>query len=66
MRNSTELMDLPPVVLVDRRRMPERRTTWRGGRRDLDWINRPPGVLSRLDQVGGSWLRPWFSGRYKH
>jgi len=59
-------MDLPPVVLVDRRRMPERRTTWRGGRRDSDWINRPPGVLSRLDQVGGSWLRPWFSSRDKH
>jgi hypothetical protein len=33
---------------VDRRRTPDRRKEWRGGRRDTDWINRPPDSLARL------------------
>jgi hypothetical protein len=38
---------LPPVV--DRRRGPaDRRAVWRGGRRDSDWLTRPPGVLSSV------------------
>jgi hypothetical protein len=43
--------DLPLLpVLVDRRRAPDRRTIWRGGRRDSDWTtNRPLGALSRLE-----------------
>jgi hypothetical protein len=38
----------PP--LVDRRRGPaDRRKEWRGGRRDSDWINRPPDGLAKLE-----------------
>jgi len=40
--------DLPPVILFDRRRHPDRRTEWRGGRRDADWLNRPSDGLARL------------------
>ena len=25
--------------------------TWRGGRRDSDWIHRPPGALRRFEQL---------------
>ena len=39
-----------PLVAVDRRRCPDRRMAWRGGRRDADWINRPPGVLARAER----------------
>lgn len=28
--------------LADRRKNPDRRQVWRGGRRDSDWLNRPP------------------------
>jgi len=38
----------PPVPLLDRRRTPDRRTEWRGGRRDSDWTNRPPDALAKL------------------
>ena len=34
---------------MDRRKNPDRRTTWRGGRRDSDWTNRPPDALTRLE-----------------
>jgi hypothetical protein len=45
----TEASDVPPnPPLVDRRFTPDRRAVWRGGRRDSDWINRPPGALSKL------------------
>ncbi|HXW04119.1 MAG TPA: hypothetical protein VD833_02725 [Vicinamibacterales bacterium] len=41
--------DLPLLpVLVDRRRNPDRRALWRGGRRDSDWTERPPGAWPRL------------------
>jgi hypothetical protein len=33
------------VRLPDRRRIPERRATWRGGRRDVDWMG---GILDWL------------------
>ena len=42
---------VPPVVLYDRRKCPDRRSTWRGGRRDSDWIHRPPGALRRFEQL---------------
>ena len=38
----------PPIVMMERRRTPDRRTRWRGGRRDRDWLNRPPHALSHL------------------
>jgi hypothetical protein len=33
-------LDARPGV-ADRRRIPDRRATWRGGRRDSDWKHRP-------------------------
>jgi hypothetical protein len=42
---------VPPVVLYDRRKSPDRRARWRGGRRDSDWIHRPPGALRRFEQL---------------
>jgi len=45
-----DVSDVPPVPpLMDRRRVPDRRAVWRGGRRDSDWINRPPDAWSRLE-----------------
>jgi hypothetical protein len=41
-----DVVDLPaPPPVVERRRTPDRRAVWRGGRRDSDWINRPPSAL---------------------
>ena len=56
-----ETHDIPAVPpLVDRRCQPDRRATWRGGRRDSDWICRPPGALARLaanQPQPSRWLR---------
>lgn len=49
--------DLPPVVRVDRRRAPDRRVGWRGGRRDADWLNRPSNSLARMARVAKTWRR---------
>jgi len=46
-----DITAVPPVVLYDRRKSPDRRSTWRGGRRDSDWIHRPPGALRRFEQL---------------
>jgi hypothetical protein len=40
--------DVPGAPCVDRRRTPDRRDTWRGGRRNDDWLNRPPDALARV------------------
>ena len=47
----TNVSDVPVVPpIVDRRRGgPDRRTEWRGGRRDSDWVNRPPDSLAKLE-----------------
>ncbi len=52
-------LDELPAVLIERRRRPDRRSSWRGGRRDSDWLNRPPGSLDRLEQGqrGQLWRR---------
>jgi len=59
-----DLLDSPPVVTMERRHSPDRRAgAWRGGRRDTDWMNRPPDALARLPQRTGvlsSW-RDWFT-----
>jgi hypothetical protein len=49
----------PPTPAYDRRRTPERRRVWRGGRRDSDWVNRPIGGLDRLERDGrvSAWRR---------
>ena len=65
----SEALDVPPPMpAVERRRTPDRRTVWRGGRRDTDWINRPadawttfesrrrkPGLLRRAASVLHLW-----------
>jgi hypothetical protein len=44
-----DVSDVPVAPpLADRRRLPDRRKEWRGGRRDSDWVNRPPDSLSKL------------------
>jgi len=46
----SELSDLPTAPpFVDRRRTPDRRKVWRGGRRDSDWVIRPVGALARFE-----------------
>jgi len=45
---SLDVDDVPVIApLLDRRRTPDRRATWRGGRRDSDWTARPLDGLSR-------------------
>ena len=41
----------PPTFMYDRRKSPDRRDSWRGGRRDSDWISRPPGALRRFEKL---------------
>jgi hypothetical protein len=36
-------------LVAERRDAPDRRTEWRGGRRDADWLYRPPDALKRLE-----------------
>jgi hypothetical protein len=64
-----DVSDVPaPFPVVDRRRTPDRRKVWRGGRRDSDWVNRPlsawgafetrrqkPGLLRRAVSVLHLW-----------
>ncbi len=46
-----DMTDVPaPVPLVDRRRNPDRRSVWRGGRRNSDWVNRPPHAWRALER----------------
>jgi hypothetical protein len=40
--------DPPVVVVMERRTNPDRRTLWRGGRRDKDWKDRPDGAWARV------------------
>jgi hypothetical protein len=50
-------------LAADRRVLPDRREKWRGGRRDSDWIERPPGALELMANGvtrGWSWRR-WLS-----
>jgi hypothetical protein len=45
----SDVVDVPLAPpLVDRRKTPDRRTVWRGGRRDSDWTNRPPGAWTEI------------------
>jgi hypothetical protein len=60
MHEINEPLDLPPVVLVERRRTPDRRHgPWRGGRRNSDWTTRRPiGAWSHLEKRESAW-RQW-------
>jgi hypothetical protein len=60
---AAELIGEPPAcVSMERRRTPERRIGWRGGRRDIDWKNRPDGVLARVAANHSKW-HAWFKLR---
>jgi hypothetical protein len=61
MRENLDLQDLPPIVIVERRHLPDRRTTWRGGRRNTDWTNRPLGAWAQLERQLSSWRPYWFA-----
>ena len=54
--------EVPFVAAMDRRRAPSRRTSWRGGRRDADWKNRPDGSLARMMAGHFDW-RAWLKPR---
>ena len=60
MQNTEGFTENLPWFVADRRRTPDRRTPWRGGRRDTDWtVNRPSGVLDRLASSRTEWFAPW-------
>jgi hypothetical protein len=42
MREQYTEMENLPFVARDRRRIPDRRAKWRGGRRDSDWTHKRP------------------------
>lgn len=65
MRYIHELVDIVPGVVVDRRHASDRRTTWRGGRRDADWVNRPLGGWARIERRAhwGNALFRWLGSR---
>jgi hypothetical protein len=52
--------DLPPVVVVERRQIKDRRGPWRGGRRNTDWMSRPIGAWRHLEQRLSPW-RQWMA-----
>ena len=58
MQEIIALTDLPPVVPIERRHIPDRRAAWRGGRRNTDWVNRPLGAWKHFEQSLSPW-RQW-------
>ena len=60
MPKAIDMSDVPPVVLVERRRTPNRRGAWRGGRRNSDWVNRPAGAWRGLESRATPW-RQWLA-----
>jgi hypothetical protein len=65
MQYENEAVERDGYVPVDRRRQPSRRAGWRGGRRDADWTNRPPGALARAEsrEYWFSAFSRWFVSR---
>ena len=55
--------DLPVVIATERRHTPDRRGTWRGGRRSTDWTERPIGAWRHLEQQFSGWRR--WSGMFR-
>jgi hypothetical protein len=60
MQEFSDTTDLPPVIVVERRHLPDRRGLWRGGRRNTDWTSRPIGAWRHLEQRLGPW-RQWLA-----
>jgi hypothetical protein len=60
-REAMQRPDTPQTTrtIVDRRRTPDRRQTWRGGRRDSDWITRPAGALALIERAAAPALSVW-------
>jgi hypothetical protein len=54
-----EILDSRPVG--DRRGSANRRENWRGGRRDSDWLCRPPDVLTPMSQAPSVGWWQWLS-----
>jgi hypothetical protein len=51
-----DLNDVPAgLPMTDRRRTPDQRREWRGGRRDSDWVGRPPAAWSRYTGKPAAW-----------
>jgi len=42
-----------PIAAIERRSSPDRRETWRGGRRDADWTKRPLDAWERAARRNG-------------
>jgi hypothetical protein len=53
-----EVVDIPPEIRCERRRAPDRRVVWRGGRRDADWLDRPSGAWERFEATR-RWTPSW-------
>jgi hypothetical protein len=62
MQDFSDATDVPAVIDVERRHAPDRRSFWRGGRRNTDWMSRPIGAWRNLEQSFSPW-RHWFSRR---
>jgi hypothetical protein len=60
MQEIIAVSDMPPVVLVERRHIPDRRAVWRGGRRNSDWAKRPIGAWKHFEQQFSPW-RLWLA-----
>ena len=55
MQEFSDATDVPPVVVVERRHIPDRPGFWPGERRNTDWMSRPIGAWRHLEQS----LAPW-------
>src|SRR3954465_9820155 len=55
-----DVADVPPAIVVERRHQRDRRSFWRGGRRNTDWMSRPIGAWRSLEQRLSPW-RQWIA-----
>jgi hypothetical protein len=62
MQEFSDATDIPPVIVVERRHLGDRRSFWRGGRRNTDWMRRPIGAWRQMEQSLSPW-RQWFAKR---
>lgn len=60
MHDVQKATDVPYLVVVERRHTPDRRSGWRGGRRNTDWFTRPIGGWRQLEQQLVGW-RHWLA-----
>ncbi len=60
MREFIDVSDVPVFPAEERRLRPDPRSSWRGGRRNTDWTNRPIGAWRHLEQGRSPW-RHWIA-----